>query len=63
MYKGKTNYKLLGAYVAKIIGYSTIDFSSKNTLSLNIFRTREDNTVKKNKIKKCLQEGAFGKKN
>ena len=49
--------------MAKIIGYSTIDFSSKNTLSLNIFRTREDNTVKKNKIKKCLQEGAFGKKN
>ena len=39
MYKGKTNYKLLGAYVAKIIGYSTIDFSLKNTLSLNIFRT------------------------
>ena len=25
MYKGTTNYKLLGAYVAKIIGY-TIDF-------------------------------------
>ena len=27
MYKGTTNYKLLGAYVAKtIIGYSNIDF-------------------------------------
>ena len=26
MYKGTTNYKLLGAYVAKIIGYSAIDF-------------------------------------
>ena len=24
MYKGTTNYKLLGAYVAKIIGHGTI---------------------------------------
>ena len=29
MYKGTTNYKLLGTYVAKIIGYSTIDFFFK----------------------------------
>ena len=27
--KGTTNYKLLGAYVAKIFGYSTFDFFSK----------------------------------
>ena len=26
MDKETTNYKLLGAYAAKIIGYSTIDF-------------------------------------
>ena len=26
MCKGTTNYKLLGAYVAEIIGCSTIDF-------------------------------------
>ena len=26
MFKGTTNYKLLGAYVAKKFGYSTIDF-------------------------------------
>ena len=65
MYKGITNYKLLGAYVAKIIGYtnSTIHFFfSRNSFSLNIFSTREDSTVK-TKTKKCLQEGAFGKKN
>ena len=30
MYKGTTSYKLLGAYVANIIGYSTIDFVLKN---------------------------------
>ena len=48
MYKGAINYKLPVAYVAIIIGYSTIDFFfSKNSLSLNIFRTREDSTVKK----------------
>ena len=33
--------------MAKIIGYGTIDFLSKNNLSLNIFSTREDSTVKK----------------
>ena len=47
MDKGTTNYKLLGAYVAKIIGYSTIDFFSKNSLSLNIFCTRKGSFVKK----------------
>ena len=29
VYKGTTNYKLLGAYVGKLISYSTIDFFSK----------------------------------
>ena len=29
MDKEETNYKLLGAYVAKIIAYSTIDFFSR----------------------------------
>ena len=29
MYKGTSNYKLLGAYAPKIIGYSTIDFFRK----------------------------------
>ena len=49
MYKVTTDYKLLGAYVVKIIGYSAIVFFffSKNSLSLNIFSTREDSTVKK----------------
>ena len=63
-YKGITNYKLQGVYVAKIIGCtnSTIHFFffGKNSLSLNMFSTREDSTVKK--IRKRLQEGAFGKK-
>ena len=59
MYKGTTNYKLLGAYVARKTGYSSIDFFSKKSLNLNIFSTREDSTVKK--VQKCLQEGAFGK--
>ena len=46
--------------MTKIIGYSTIDIFSKNSLSLNIFRARENSTVK---IKiKTLQEGAFAKK-
>ena len=59
MQKGTTNYKLIGVYVAKIIGFSTIDFFLKNSLSLNIFSTREDSTVKKEINKKgCLQEGA-----
>ena len=40
MYKETTNYKLLGAYVAKIIGYSTINFFFKNSLSLHIFRKK-----------------------
>ena len=48
--------------MAKIIGYCTIDFFSKNGISLNIFSTREDSTVKKIK-KKSVQEGAFQKKN
>ena len=48
MYKGATNYKLLGAYVARKIGSSTIDMIfSKNSLNLNIFSNREDSTVKK----------------
>ena len=55
MHKGKTNYKLLGAYVAKIIANSIIDFSSKNSLSLNIFSTIGDSTVKKNKTKKIAE--------
>ena len=33
--------------MAKKIGYSTIDFFLKNSISLNIFSTREDRTVKK----------------
>ena len=55
MFKETTNYKLLGACMAKTIGYSTIKCFSKNNLSLNIFRTKEDSTVKQIKIKKCLQ--------
>ena len=59
MYKGTTIYTLLGKYVAKIIGYSTIYFFfSKNSLSLNIFSTREDSNAKK----KCLQEDALKEK-
>ena len=50
--KGTTNYKLLGAYVAKIIGYSTTDFFFKNSLSLNIPRIKEDSTVRKYNLKK-----------
>ena len=61
MDKETTNYKLLGAYAAKIIGYSTIDFFSKN--SLNIFHTREDRTVKKLKKSKNVCRGALIKKN
>ena len=63
MYEGTTNYKLLGAYVAEIIiGYSIIDFFSKTSLSLNIFRTRGRFFWEKNdwrgtliKKKKCVQ--------
>ena len=29
LYKGTANYNLLGAYVAKMIGYSAIDFFEK----------------------------------
>ena len=57
--KKKANFNLLKAYVAKMIGYSTIDFFERKSSNVNIFSTREDGTVKK----KCLQEGAFGKKN
>ena len=56
MYKGTTNYKLLEAYVAKIIGYSTTNLFRKIAKA----STKEDSTVKK--IDKCLQKGAFGKK-
>ena len=64
MCKGTTNYKLLGAYVSKtIIGYSTIDFFfQKISLSLNIFCTREDSTVK-NSNKKMFAGECFWKKN
>ena len=56
MYKETTTYKLLVAYVAKIIGFSNIDFFSKNSLSLNIVSTREDSTVKKKVSRKVHLE-------
>ena len=62
-YKGITNYKLQGVYVAKIIGCtnSTIHFFfRKNSLSLNMFSIREDSTVKK--IKKTFAGRCFWKK-
>ena len=46
MYKGTTNYNLLGAYVPKRLAIALL-FFSKNSFSLNIFSTKEDSTVKK----------------
>ena len=39
-------YNLLGAYVPKCLAIALFNFS-KNSLSLNMFSTREDSTVKK----------------
>ena len=48
-------------YLAVLIALF-IFFFRKNSLILNIFSTREDSTAKNQNNKKCLQEGAFGKK-
>ena len=47
VYEGTTIYNLLGAYVTKMIGYSTIGFFRKIAQAYTFLTAREGSTVKR----------------